>query len=215
MGLEAQEALCHSGSDSVLKELRSKDSITLPPEVYWAFKRKGYDCQGFWMDLPGLSLSAKALEAKRRVQKRMESGGHFARAYEEQIQKSRSSAEQLRAQGLEMAAFLGIEGEFRQEPWSCWKTFQPSNRDDLKEKEAEKLLKCLVGEKNKGFTVKKHAETGLVKTVAVKQPIDATLTELNLAVKHFSKLEELILDESNISGLSLRVSLSHFLDLCL
>lgn len=50
------------------------------------------------------------------------------------------------------------------------------------------------------------SESDRVQSVAVKRPINATLAELNCAVTYFSQLEGLILDESNIAGLSLSLS---------
>ena len=46
----------------------------------------------------------------------------------------------------------------------------------------------------------KSFRSGRVQSVAVKRPINATLKELNCAVTSFSQLEDLILDESNITG---------------
>lgn len=151
MGLGAQKALCHRGSDVLASKLCSKDSITLPLAVFQEFQAAGYDCQGFWMDLPGLSLSEKASEASRRVESRVAMGGHWARTSSEQIQRSRSSAEQLRQLGLEMNAFLSFKNDFKEEVWSCWKTFQPMKSDLENEEEALELLKRLVGP-GEGFT---------------------------------------------------------------
>ena len=81
------------------------DSLSIPLFVPKLFQSKGYDVRIFLVEISG-TLEEKVAEAKKRVHRRVEEGGHFAETRLEPIQKSRAAAEELQKAGFRVKKYM-------------------------------------------------------------------------------------------------------------
>ena len=81
------------------------DSLSIPLFVPKLFQSKGYDVRIFLVEISG-TLEEKVAEAKKRVHRRVEEGGHFAETRREPIQQSRAAAEELQKAGFSVKKYM-------------------------------------------------------------------------------------------------------------
>ena len=192
------------------------DSLTLPASVAKSLAGNGYICQVFYLEVPGLGFKEKAEEAQRRVNGRVQQGGHSASVDSHQIQRSRIGAEKLKQLGINVSSFISTHGDFVP-LWEeqCLDIFWPRSARSASRSQSEALgfLKKLLGQEIQemqqtsshkgsmtGFAIEYDQKTGAVKTLSVKASSRFTIQQLNCALIWFAELRSLILEGANVTG---------------
>ncbi|CAK9092658.1 unnamed protein product [Durusdinium trenchii] len=198
------------------------DSITMPWKVAETFQ-ESFTIQIFYLSLPGVTNEAKAEEGQKRLDARVQQGGHKSRCYPEQIRRSQASAEALEKENMKVSWLESRDGDFFQGAplrSPCTDIWWPSGLSPLdREREAIGFLKRIflndgssqpvelptpdlqgVLRLDPGFSVTVDSQRGFVKHIAMKKKTDTNITYLNCALHHFPNLLRLILDGSELSG---------------
>lgn len=88
------------------------DSLTVPAFVTQEFLDKNFDVRIFHIEIQGSSDEAKAETARRGIEQRMASGGHFAPPTAEKVLKSRNAALSLKEAGFNVKFFIRSGSQF-------------------------------------------------------------------------------------------------------